>query len=83
MKKAVEIRRYIAGNGRDVFGEWISSLRDARTEAKIVAHVDRLALGNFGACKSLGGGLFELRIDWLPRLLRNGWPQMRTPSLRG
>jgi putative addiction module killer protein len=28
--------------------------------------IDRLALGNFGDCKSLGGGLFELRIDWGP-----------------
>jgi putative addiction module killer protein len=33
---------------------------------KIVARIDRLSLGNFGDCKALGNGLFELRIDWGP-----------------
>jgi putative addiction module killer protein len=31
-----------------------------------VARIDRLAVGNFGDCKPLGGGEFELRIDWGP-----------------
>jgi len=44
----------------------MSGLRDNRTKAKIVARIDRLALGNFGDCKALGNGLFELRIDWGP-----------------
>ena len=34
--------------------------------AKIVARIDRLSAENFGDCKSLGSGLFELRIDWGP-----------------
>jgi len=42
----------------------LAGLRDNRTRAKIVARVDRLSAGNFGDCKSLRGGLFELRIDW-------------------
>jgi putative addiction module killer protein len=66
MKEALDVRRYVTTAGRDVFGEWISGLRDARTQAKIVACVDRLALGNFGGCKSLGAGLYELRINWGP-----------------
>jgi putative addiction module killer protein len=41
-------------------------LADARAQAKIAVRIDRLAAGNFGACKSLGRGLFELRIDWGP-----------------
>jgi|SRR5579863_1969603 len=60
------IRRYVTAAGRDVFGEWLSGLRDARTLAKIVVRLDRLALGNFGDCKALRGGLCELRIDWGP-----------------
>ena len=28
--------------------------------------MDRLNLGNFGGCKSLGGGLHELKIDFGP-----------------
>ena len=45
---------------------WMSGLQDDRTKAKIVARIDRLSLGNFGDCKALGNGLFELRIDWGP-----------------
>jgi putative addiction module killer protein len=62
----MDLRRYLTATGRDVFGEWLSGLRDARTQAKIVARIDRLSVGNFGDCKSLRGGLFELRIDWGP-----------------
>jgi putative addiction module killer protein len=57
----VDIRRYLTASGRDVFGEWLAGLKDARTKAKIVVRIDRLSVGNFGDCKALLGGLFELR----------------------
>jgi putative addiction module killer protein len=44
----------------------LSGLKDARTEAKTVARINRLAAGNFGDCKLLGRGLCEMRIDWGP-----------------
>jgi len=62
----MELRRYLTASGRDVFGEWLSEQRDVRTRAKIVARIDRFSAGNFGDCKALRGGLFELRIDWGP-----------------
>ncbi len=62
----MEVRRYLTNTGRDVFGEWLSDLKDNRTRAKIVARVDRISAGNFGDCRSLRGGLLELRIDWGP-----------------
>jgi putative addiction module killer protein len=62
----IELRRYQTASGRDIFGEWLAGLKDTRTKAKILARIDRLSLGNFGDCKSLGVGLFELRIDWGP-----------------
>jgi putative addiction module killer protein len=62
----MELRRYLTESGRDVFGEWLSGLKDVRTRAKIMARIDRLSAGNFGECKALRGGLFELRIDWGP-----------------
>jgi putative addiction module killer protein len=37
-----------------------------RAQAKIAVRIDRLAAGNFGNCKTLHQGLFELRIDWRP-----------------
>ena len=62
----IELRRYLTSSGRDIFGEWLSGLRDARAMAKVTVRIDRLSAGNFGDCKALRGGLFELRIDWGP-----------------
>jgi len=66
MNESTELRRYLTASGRDVFGEWLAGLKDVRTKAKIVARIDRLSVGNFGDCKALRGGVFELRIDWGP-----------------
>jgi putative addiction module killer protein len=59
----IEIVRYLPASGRDVFGEWLANL-DSRSRAKVITRLDRLALGNFGDCKSLRRGVSELRIDW-------------------
>lgn len=66
MPEVVELRRYQTASGRDVLGDWLAGLKDARTKAKILARIDRLSVGNFGDCKSLRNGVFELRIDWGP-----------------
>ena len=62
----MELRRYVTASCKDVLGEWLAGLRDTRTKAKIVARLVRLSAGNFGDCKALRGGLFELRINWGP-----------------
>jgi putative addiction module killer protein len=59
----IEIRHYVSRGGRDVFDDWLTQLADARAQAKIATRINRLAAGNFGDCKSLRQGLFELRID--------------------
>lgn len=62
----IEIRRYVTEAGRDVFGDWLESLKDTRTKAKIVARIARLSVGNFGDCRPIRKGVWELRIDWGP-----------------
>jgi putative addiction module killer protein len=62
----IELQRYVTSGGKDVFGEWLAKLQDVRAQAKIVARIDRVALGNFADCKSLRGSLYELRVDWGP-----------------
>ena len=62
----IEIRHYLTRSGRDVFDEWLTGLADARAQAKIAVRLNRLAVGNFGDCKSLRQGLYEMRIDWGP-----------------
>jgi putative addiction module killer protein len=62
----IEIRHYVSRAGKDVFDDWLSRLGDARAQAKVVTRINRLAAGNFGDCRPLRQGLFELRIDWGP-----------------
>jgi putative addiction module killer protein len=66
MSDEIELRRYVTPSGKDVLGDWLEGLKDIRTRAKIVARIDRLAAGNFGDCRSLHGGMSELRVDWGP-----------------
>jgi putative addiction module killer protein len=59
----IAILRYLTASGQDVFGEWLAELPDARTRAKIATRIDRLAAGNFGDCRPLKSGVWELKID--------------------
>jgi len=62
----LEVRHYLSRSGKDLFDEWLSELADLRTQAKIAVRINRLAAGNLGNSKPLGGGLWELRVDWGP-----------------
>jgi putative addiction module killer protein len=66
MSLVIELRRYVTRDGKDVSGEWLAKLKDARAQAKIMIRLDRVSVGNFADCKPLRGGLCELRIDWGP-----------------
>lgn len=60
------IEVYQTEDGRSPFSEWLRDLRDRAARARIRVRLDRLSLGNFGDCRSLGGGVHELRIDHGP-----------------
>ncbi|MGA2583635.1 MAG: type II toxin-antitoxin system RelE/ParE family toxin [Tepidisphaeraceae bacterium] len=62
----VEVLRYVTESGQELIREWLDELRDARAVTKIVMRIDRLADGNFGDCKPLREGVWELRIDYGP-----------------
>lgn len=62
----MELLRYVSAEGQDVIGRWLATLRDERARAKVAARLARLAAGNFGDCKPLRLGVWELRIDWGP-----------------
>lgn len=61
-----ELRILILRNGRSPFKDWLRSLRDKPTKARIQNRIDRLRLGTFGDSRGVGGGVFELRIHLGP-----------------
>jgi putative addiction module killer protein len=61
-----DIRYYLTSAGKNVVESWLESLADDIAEARIDARINRLTHGNFGDCKPVGGGVWELRIDWGP-----------------
>jgi putative addiction module killer protein len=61
-----EIRRYTTAEGRAPFTEWLDALRDRNVRVKIKSRLDRVEQGNLGDFKSVGQGVFELRINYGP-----------------
>jgi putative addiction module killer protein len=49
-----------------VFDTWLRTLRDRQAKVRIAARIDRLASGNPGDVKPIGGGLSEMRINHGP-----------------
>ena len=62
----IEISEYLTPDGKAPFSEWLKSLRDRQARARILTRLNRVRLGNFGDCKTLGDGVFELRMTFGP-----------------
>ncbi|WP_245587505.1 type II toxin-antitoxin system RelE/ParE family toxin [Cylindrospermum stagnale] len=58
------MKRYLTNNGISPFYNWFDSLQDRKVKAKIRARLDRVEEVNLGDYKSLGSGVYELRIDY-------------------
>lgn len=50
------------------FQSFFAEIKDLRAKAKVLASITRLAAGNPGKAKSVGDGVWELKIDYGP-----GW----------
>jgi len=61
-----ELRHYCDATGADLFGRWLNGLHDRQARARVAARLIRLENGNFGECRSVGSGVWELKIDWGP-----------------
>lgn len=48
------------------FIDWLMQLRDIQARARIAKRIDRIAAGNFGDARSVGGGVSELRFTFGP-----------------
>jgi putative addiction module killer protein len=56
----IEIRK------TDIFAKWLDTLNDIRVRARVLARIERLAIGNPGDVAPVGEGVSELRIDYGP-----------------
>ncbi len=54
---------YLTDDGHDPFKEWLADLADRQARARVLVRVQRMAAGNFGDCKPVADGVWELRID--------------------
>lgn len=56
------LRNYVTPTGKTPFLEWLNKLNDPTTRLRIRRRLDRIELGNFGDYKSVGDGVFELKL---------------------
>ncbi len=60
---AIATIHYTDSDGHDHFGDWLRGIRDAKAATAIDKRIARMEYGNFGDCKPLRDGVWELRID--------------------
>jgi putative addiction module killer protein len=60
---ALEVIEYRTADGTLPFARWIERLADARARVRILARIDRMRAGLRGDWRSVGDGVFELRVD--------------------
>jgi len=61
----MELREYEDAEGRSPFRVWFKTL-DAIAAARVQRVLARLELGNTSNVKGVGGGVFELKVDFGP-----------------
>lgn len=66
MPSEQEVRVYSRSDSSEPFTEWLRGLHDGATRNRIRQRVARLRLGNFGDTRSVGDGVFELRVHLGP-----------------
>lgn len=60
------VRLHLNERGVSPFEKWFDRLADFTAKGRILARIARLRSGNAGDLKSVGDGVFELRIDHGP-----------------
>lgn len=64
--KPQTLQEYVTEDGKNPFRNWLEKLRDVEARARIRVRLNRVRLGNFGDTKSVGDGVWELRIPYGP-----------------
>lgn len=59
------IKEYVTPDGVSCFGKWFERL-NALAASKVSVAITRIELGNFSNTKSVGAGVWEIKIDYGP-----------------
>ena len=59
-----ELAIYVTPTGKQPFIDWLESLKDKTIRYRIKERLDRVSLGNLGDHKSVGIGVYELRLKF-------------------
>ena len=62
---SIRVLEYLDQSGLSPFRRWFDEL-DATAAARVGAYLYRLEEGNFSRVEGLGGGVFELKVDFGP-----------------
>lgn len=62
----IQVIHYTTEEGDDPYQKWIDELKDVKAKARVLVRINRVAQGNYGDCKPIESGVWELRIDWGP-----------------
>ncbi len=62
----VKVEVYETTDGNAPFITWLRGLNDLRTRAIIRTRINRIRVGHWGLRRSLGDGVWELKIDFGP-----------------
>jgi putative addiction module killer protein len=61
----IPLHEFCFSDGSSPFGKWFDELNNVAA-LKVNTALTRMTTGNFGQCKSLGGGIHECRIEHGP-----------------
>ena len=60
------VKNYISPTNRDCFHGWIRGIGNQKARQAFRIRLNRVMQGNFGDCKPVGEGVYELRFDLGP-----------------
>lgn len=63
--REIDVQEFLDASGRSPFRRWFEGL-NAAAAARVTVALTRLSQGNFSNVEGVGGGVFELKIDFGP-----------------
>ncbi len=59
----MKVQYYVTAEGKEPFTKWLGRLRDKVAHAAILTRIARIKLNLPGDHRSVGGGVYEFRVD--------------------